>query len=287
MVLKRFFPFCFCVILSVYAVTFGQIQGVPYTLWVASYATDTYIGQTPTVNAQLIADNFYPSMVNKLNASPYKSSIGINNYISRRATSDTYNNYINDNQSLCEFLVFSGHGDNDDLNFYNAFTNISAKRWGGDTKWIFSYSCKTLAPFGEQHDTRWINDYYYAFNGAHGLFGFASLVYGSSAGYRCGFLWTTWCYHLPTGLWDDFFQRWMINKEAMWNAWQNSVWDQVYVNLSLSGVEPAACGVGTNGDNGTYVNGLFETIDKVYRAPMPANPRAMNSCYSRFGTPNF
>jgi hypothetical protein len=246
----------------------GQEIGVPPYLWVSSYGTDTYLDGGPgTRNSEITAREFFTQLQAKVTASRYSSSINLRNYIERQGKADTVSNFLNDARHSAEFLVVAGHGDPGYWYFYdtNIPTRVDTKPVGGWTKWIFTFACNLMQFDGRDPDVRTYFDN--AFGGAHGFFGFGSVVWGSYD-WNCGFLWLKTCHRDPSRLWDEFFQRWVINKESMVNAWMTAVWNKLYKDMHYPGAVPVAYGTEVL-VNGQYLSGISETIDQVYNWEMP------------------
>jgi hypothetical protein len=266
----------------------GQNIGVPIFLWVGTYGTDTYVGSSPnTTNAEALNRSFFDNLSAKVSASSYASYLAAYRYILRERTTDTYANYANDPLDNCEMVVVSGHGSPGFINFYDGSANIACRKLGNYNKWMFSYEGNVLKPFGSTYNFEQAQMFRPVFNGLHGIFGFSSIVYGYTS-YACGFLWLSTCYRTPLGLWDEFFQRWVINKETMWSAWVNATYNKLYVSMKMSGIEAAAVGVQIT-VNGTTISGIDEKIDQTYRSAMPpagANGVMLSRWY-KAGSPNY
>jgi Family of unknown function (DUF6345) len=270
---------------------FGQYVGVPSTLWTATYGTDHYADPTlgTTKNAEVTSNMFWDYLSQTMAASQYKTQIGLTRYIFRTGTADLSTSFMADRNDLCDFVVVAGHGDKfGTMYFYDNSISVEHKALGQYyTKWLFLFECQTLNSFGVPYNaSAAMVNYSSAFNGLHGIFGFASDVWGSYD-YACGFLWLSTCETTPQWLWQDFFQRWIINKETMWSAWTNAVNDKLYHDMHYSGVIPAACGMTVM--NKVLINGLTETINNVFFLPMPTlgyNAPPVSYC-TVYGTPKY
>ena len=257
--------------------------------------------QPTTPNSQLFSNSLYTTLKSKIAASPYASQISIVNYIQRQGTTDTWNNFLNDRNDLCEMIVISGHGSPGYWFFYDTPSRVDSKSFGNYsinnyTKWVFSYACCVMQPLIPKSNYSGSTDYTYmmqwfnnAFCGLHGMFGFASDVWGATK-YSCGFLWLQTCYITPDCLWDQFFTNWVTQKVRMHYSWFQAVDAKLFMAMDFSGVIPVAYGSSVN-CNGSCISGIDETIDKVYSGPMP-HPSGYGCVpptakYEVFGQPQF
>jgi hypothetical protein len=208
---------------------FAQFFGPPNYLWVGTWALQYQndpCGASECPRALLHRDKF----VNELQSHIANSgnTIGFNHYLNYENTNASIESFNNIAKDMCEIVYYYGHGTDTangnvggKMSFRNG-TNCQYGRnfqYGGQyTKWVFTEACNFFK--FDQNPANYIS----MFNGAHAIFGFASLNpwFFTDYGGWWDCAWGGCSHHRSEDRWTYFWDNY-FNGQEMWTAFTNAM----------------------------------------------------------------
>lgn len=212
----------FLVFLMLWGTVFAQRQGVPSTFSVLTFAVDEYengwqhIFPGGVLGAEKLSETMKKN-INKLYPSVDYSENHYKNDGVRKSV------FISDATENYNFLYYHGHGAPNNITMwdYNGEVWNTEKKFGKrGTYWVMFVSCSVFQN-GYSDQDPW-------FDGVHSILGFASIVWGGAQVRSCGWFDLKTCYQYSYEMEEEFAERWIKDKETIWSAFKNAVYNQLY-----------------------------------------------------------
>ena len=211
-----------CVFLFFVEVAFAQRQGLPVKFSVGTFALDSYEydwNQKGDGNIRE-AKKFSETMEKNINKLYPSIDFSKEAYINEQVTKSVF---LSDNTEKYNFLFYSGHGAEDGITMWTYYHWVynRDKRFGkSGTYWVMISACNVFRN-GFSNQDPW-------FDGVHSILGFASIVWGGAQVRECGLFNLKTCYQYSSDMEEEFADRWIKDKETIWSAFKNAVYNQLY-----------------------------------------------------------
>jgi len=203
-----------------------------------------------------------------------------------------------------EFVFFSGHGDQQELLFYDYSVNLHdgcrknvctqddyGKVYGGETRWVILDACLTLnvnksnrinLPLTiENIDFSRVDRLRSVFSGVHAILGFYSDGWQGSD-------WIGGNYVVSDALYGFFVENFIERGESIWNSFSMTGAEIVDVFNNIRGLQPAIAFLRGYDKNGIYHDTSMETFDRTYNKPIPIDGTLeLFVMYETYGTPTY
>ena len=203
-----------------------------------------------------------------------------------------------------EFVFFSGHGDQQELCFYDYSVNLQDRCWkdvcteddygkvyGGETRWVILDACLALnvnksnkinLPLTvESVDFQKVNKLRSVFSGVHAILGYYSDGWQYEASIHSKWVRTD-------RLFRYFVENFIENGETVWNAF-NMAGAQLVADFEyVRGLKPAIAFLRGYDKNGIYHDTSTETFDRTYNKPILIDGTLeLFVMYAEYGTPTY
>lgn len=269
----------------------AQTQGLPSKFAVTGFAIDHYKNGDEwylgAEGAEKLAETMRKNIKDQYPSISFEKKIYTDNAATKKK-------FISSETENYNFLYYHGHGKPNHISFYDGGVWNTEKSLGKKkTYWAMFVSCNVFRNGLDQWGDPWSNQDPW-FDGIHSILGFASIVWGGTLTRSCGLFNIKTCYQHSYDMEEEFAERWIKNKETIWEAFKNAVYNQLYDfgdkysrPWYTKGVVPKI--VYRYG----YINGKFfdpweEKFEKAYQGPVfRSNYKGIGSRWIEFGEPAY
>jgi hypothetical protein len=231
------------------------------TLRVATYTIESQPGLDKNPCSHENGDRFY-QMLSQYTTQYYPGSYVFRD-IYRQQSAVTRAALMSGESQNCDFVYFNNHGNVNLISTWDDwYVYLNDLLFTGNTKWVYINACNVLLSPGLYLPALFRN-------GIHAVFGYKSDSKWLENKYRCGFLWTTWCYDCRDRyMYDTYFNEWVVNGKTNWDAYSKAAYRQ-YQETGYAH-EIAAYGSDVT-VNGVRIYGIDEKYLQVYSGKMNAS----------------